>query len=156
MTKAILSAMSIRKSEPSTMKTYASLRFAGDRLEPGSVTDILGVTPRTAYRKGEVFKRVRDHEVRGRTGLWLLSSEDKVDSLDLNEHLDYLLGILFPDGSDAKLNRLHDLMRECNIEADAPCFWHGKQGVKPPVIRNDIRDRLARIPAEIWADFDTD
>lgn len=146
----------MKKSDPATMNTYASIRFSGDRLDPGLLTDIVGVAPRTAYRKGEIFKKVRGHEVRGRTGLWLICSKEKVNSLDLNEHLDYLLGLLFPDGSDAKLNRLHDLMRECNIEADAPCFWHGKHGAKPPIIRNDIRDRLARIPAEIWADFDTD
>ena len=41
-------------------------------------------------------------------------------------------------------------------EADVPCFWHGEPGARPPVIREDIRERHARIPAEIELDFDTD
>jgi uncharacterized protein DUF4279 len=146
----------MKKPEPGTLQTYASLRFSGDRLEPQRLTAILNARPEIAYRKGDVFKVSRGHEVRGRTGVWVISSKGDLPSLDLNEHLDYLLGLLFPEGSEAKLNRLHELMRECNIEADAPCFWYGEHGAKPPVIREDIRDRLARIPAEIWADFDTD
>jgi len=138
------------------MGTYAGLRFSGDRLAPESLTRILGTEPRTAYRKGDVFKIVRGHEVRGRTGLWLLSSEGRVDSLDLNDHLDYLLGLVFPDGRTDKLPKLQKLMRNFQIEADVPCFWHGEHGAEPPVVRDDIRSQFARIPAAIEEDFDTD
>ena len=150
------SATSTKKSDPGTLQTYASLRFSGDKLEPQRLTDTLNARPEVAYRKGEIFKVSRGHEVRGRTGLWAISSKGIVVSRDLNEHLDYLLEILFPEGSDAKLDQLHKLMRDGSLEADIPCFWHGEHGAKPPVIRKDIRARLARIPAEIWADFDTD
>jgi hypothetical protein len=114
------------------------------------------VAPTTAYRKGEIYKRFRGHEARGRTGLWLLSSKGRIDSLDLNDHLDYLLGIVFSDASEKRLQQLQVLLRECRLEADAPCFWYGERGAQPPVIRDDVRVRLARIPAEIEPDFDTD
>jgi hypothetical protein len=41
-----------------------------------------------------IFKRSRGHEVRGRTGMWLLSSEPKVQSTDLSDHFAYLSKVL--------------------------------------------------------------
>jgi|ERR1051325_2533005 len=150
------SATSITKSEPKTLSTFASLRFSGDQLEPPRLSDLLGALPTTAYRKGEVYKRFRGHEARGRTGLWLLSSKGQVDSLDLNDHLEYLLDAVLPDPSEERLRQIQLLMHDFGLEADASCFWHGEHGAKPPVVRDDIRARLARIPAEIETDFDTD
>src|SRR3954454_180929 len=150
------SETSTTKSEPKTLGTYAGLRFSGDRLQPSRVSDILNATPTTAYRKGEVYKRFREHEARGRTGLWLISSKSRVHSSDLNDHLDYLLEIVCPDCSDNRLAALRDLMRDDGLEADVPCFWHGEAGARPPIIRDDIRERFARIPATIETDFDTD
>ncbi len=150
------SAISTTKSEPSTLVTFASLRLSGDRLKPNRITTVLNIAPTVAYRKGEIYKRSRGHEVRGRTGLWLLSSEGRTCSSDLNEHIEYLLNTIFPDGADAKLEALREVMREDGLEVDIGCFWHGEHGARPPVIRDDIRARLARIPAEIESDFDTD
>ena len=150
------SATLSKKAESVTLITFASLRFGGDRLEPERVTDILCSSPDTAYRKGEVYKRVREHEVRGKTGLWLVSSEHRVDSLDLNDHLEYLLAIVFPNSGEDRLARLHELMREQEIEADVPCFWHGRHGSAAPRVRPDIVRRFALLPAEIEPDFDAD
>jgi hypothetical protein len=156
MTRMPQSAISTTKSEPGTLVTFASLRFSGDRLEPALLTEMLNTAPTTAYRKGEIYKRSRGREVRGRTGVWLLSSEGRVDSLDLNDHIKYLLDIIFPSGSDDRLKPLQHIVREDGVEADIGCFWHGEHGARPPVITDDIRARLARIPAEIETDFDTD
>jgi uncharacterized protein DUF4279 len=150
------SAISTTKSDPGTLKTYASLRFAGDRLEPKRITKILGRQPKTAYRKVEIYRRSRGHEARGRTGLWLLSSKGQVDSSDLNEHLAYLLEILFPPGESQILERLRNLMREDGLEADISCFWHGEHGALPPVVPATTRKAFAEIGATIETDFDTD
>ncbi|MGD9617412.1 MAG: DUF4279 domain-containing protein [Alphaproteobacteria bacterium] len=149
-------ATSTTKTEPGTLDVFASLRFFGDRLEPSRITEILDAAPTVAYRKGEIFKRVRGNEVRGRTGLWLISSEHRVEIPDLNDHLDYLLGIVFSGKRPDRLPRLQELMRADGIEADVPCFWYGEKGARPPIIREDIRERLARIPAGLELDFDTD
>ena len=136
--------------------TYASLRFMGDGLEPNWISDLLGAQPKTAYRKGEVYKHVRGHDVRGRTGLWLLSSKGALESPDLNAHLAYLLAILFPANAEELVHRLRALMRDKGIEADVSCFWHGEHGAQPPVVREDLRAAFARLPATIETDFDTD
>jgi hypothetical protein len=141
------------KSEPDGPITFASIRFRGDRLEPKRVTEILHAEPNTAYRKGEVYKRDgRGHVARGRTGVWLLSSEGRVQSSDLNDHLRYLFGILYPGGSDDRANSLRDLLRDGHIEADVSCFWYGAPG-RAPMISGDVRERLARLPARIETDF---
>ena len=150
------SAISTTKSDPGTLKTYASLRFAGDRLEPEQITKILGRRPKTAYRKGEIYRRSRGHEARGRTGLWLLSSKGQVDSGDLNDHLAYLLKLLFSPGEAQRLERLRSLMHEDGLEVDISCFWHGERGALPPVVSAATRNAFARLPATIETDFDTD
>jgi Domain of unknown function (DUF4279) len=146
-------------SGTSTMKstdasrTFASLRFRGDRLEPGDVTDILEANPTTAYRKGEVYKRSRGQEVRGRTGVWILSSKDHVRSSDLNEHLQYLLAVLFPRGSNDRVERLRALLRDGRITADVNCFWYGAPGSRVPAIPDEITTAFARLPARIEQDL---
>ena len=121
-------ATSTTSFEPETRRTFASLRFMGDRLEPGRITAILGVAPTTAYRKGETFKRSRGLEARGRTGIWILSSDGRVADRDLDHHLRYLLAVLFPGGSDATVGELRKLMHEQQITAAVSCFWYGESG----------------------------
>jgi hypothetical protein len=150
------SATFTTRSEPGTLSTFASLRFKGDRLEPSRVTAILGTAPTLAYRKGEIFKRSRGHEVRGRTGVWLLSTKGHVPDPELGRHLRYLLAVVFSGNSEEKITRLRNLMREEQIEADVNCFWYGKSGAQFPVIPEEIRTAFARLPAEIETDFDTD
>jgi len=144
-------AMSTMKTESPT--TFAAIRFMGDALEPQRITEILHTAPTTAYRKGQVYKRSRGREVRGRTGVWLLSSKGHVQSSDLNEHLSYLLRILFPIGSNDRASSLRDILRAEHLEADVPVFWHGPTGAHPPMIRDDIRAVFARLPAQIEEDF---
>jgi Domain of unknown function (DUF4279) len=145
--------MSTMKTEPESQTTFAAIRFIGDDLEPERLTEALHITPTTAYRKGEIYKRSRGREVRGRTGVWLLSSEGQVQSSDLNEHLIYLLRILFPIGSDDRASSLLNVLREEHLEADVPAFWYGTPGAHVPEIRADIRAAFARLPAQIEEDF---
>lgn len=120
------------------------------------MTEILGAAPTTAYRKGEIFKRNRGHEARGHTGVWVLSSDGHVPDPDLGGHLKYLVAVLVSGNFEERLRELHDLMREEQIEADVSCFWYGKSGAQPPVIPEDVRTVLARLPAKIEMDFHTD
>jgi hypothetical protein len=148
--------MSTTSSEPGSLRTFASLRFMGDRLEPSKVTEILGVAPTTGYRKGEIFKRSRGHEARGRTGVWILSSDGRVADPNLDAHLRYLLAIASPDGTSDKIAALQELMHEQQLAADVTCFWYGTSGSTSPVIADDVRVRFARLPAEIATDFQSD
>src|SRR5688572_22646606 len=127
------SATSTTKSKAGTLNAFAGLRFLGDSLDPRRISELLGVEPTTAYRKGEVYRRSRGHEVFGRTGLWRLSSRDHVKSGELNDHLAYLKAVIFPPGGDDLVTPLKLLMREERLTADVSCFWYGEHGAEPPV-----------------------
>jgi hypothetical protein len=150
------SVISTTKSKAGTLVTNAGLNFAGDRLEPDRITALLGVQPTIAYRKGEVYKRSRGHDARGRTGLWRLTTRRRLESTELNDHFAYLLELLFPDGSTKFVEPLRALMREFGLEADIDCFWYGEHGATPPEIPEETRAAFARIGAAIETDFQTD
>ena len=150
------SAISTTKAKARTLTTNAGINFAGDRLEPGRITALLGVQPTVAYRKGEVFNRVRGHAVCGRTGLWRLTTRRQLDSAELDEHLASLLEVLFPGGSTKFVEPLRALIREYDLEADVDCFWYGEHGATPPEIPEETGAAFAKIGATIETDFQTD
>ncbi|MVA26961.1 DUF4279 domain-containing protein [Agrobacterium vitis] len=53
-----------------------SLRLAGDDLDPGEITSLLGVAPHLAYRKGEHWKTPKGKPLIGRTGFWSFHVDD--------------------------------------------------------------------------------
>src|SRR5262249_16921752 len=97
-----------------------------------------------------------DREARGRTGLWLLSSESHVESPNLNDHLAYLLDAVFPPDDSNRLEHLRAMIDKDELEVDVSCFWYGEHGAEPPAIPDQVRSAYARIGATIEADFDTD
>jgi hypothetical protein len=115
------------------------------------------VEPTLAYRKGEIYKRTRTgHEVRGRSGMWLLSTRRRFDSLTLNDHFEELLETLYPAGSPKLIEPIRALMKRDGLEADVTCFWYGEHGATPPEIAEETRAAFAEIGATIETDFQTD
>jgi Domain of unknown function (DUF4279) len=89
----------------------------------------------------------------GRTGIWLLATDDVIKSPSLDQHLDYLISLIF---RGRRAPQLHALMAKDGITADVSCFWHGNPGEQPPAIPFRVARRLHELPAEIETDFDTD
>jgi hypothetical protein len=59
-----------------SVKAYATLRIAGDKLVPEQVTQILKVVPTTAYAKGEHYSGgPRSPDLIGRTGVWYFCTD---------------------------------------------------------------------------------
>jgi len=149
-----ISTKTVERTE--TLSAFATLRFSGDRLEPDRINAILGVEPTTAYRKGAVYRRSRGHEVRGRTGVWLLSTRRCVPGNDLADHFRHLVAVVCPEGRADHIAALRDLMAREGVEADVSCFWHGSARARAPEIPAFARDVFARLGATIETDFDTD
>jgi hypothetical protein len=135
-------------------KTYATLRFAGDGLEPTHISALLPVAPKRAHRKGESFYAgPHAGNLTGRTGIWYFDTRD-LESRDLTDHLRHIVELLYPEpGNGDRVTRLRDLMRREHATAQVSCFWFGKPGAKPPAIPEDVRAALAGLPAEIETDF---
>jgi hypothetical protein len=139
-----------------TVKAYAILRFAGDELEPSEISDILSVHATRAYRKSEkYFAGPRAGVITGRTGIWLFSTDEVVDSRDLGQHISYLVKLIFEHDADRSA-RLRQLIMDRGLNAHVSCFWHGKAGARAPEIAASAIDAFNQLPADIETDFATD
>src|SRR5271154_4379326 len=139
------------------LSTFATVRFSGDRLEPESVTAIVGTTPTLSYRKGETYRTgPSGQKAKGRTGVWYLSTRRIVTSQQLADHLDHIVNVISPSTGPDHVPALQDLMAKYGIEADISCFWYGEHGATAPLIPEEIRAAFARLGATIELDFDTD
>ena len=138
-------------------KTYATLRFAGDGLDPEHISAILPVMPKRAHRKGQVFSAgPRAGNLTGRTGIWYFDTRE-MPSHDLTDHLRAIVGLLYPEpGNSDRMNRLREVMAREQAQAHVSCFWYGRHGADPPLVPQDIRAALARLPADIETDFATE
>jgi len=144
-------------AQTETLSTFATLRFSGDRLEPESITAIIGTPPTRAYRKGETYRTGPSGQTaKGRTGVWYLSTQRAVTSQTLADHLDHLVNVISPRGGSDHVPALRDLIARDRLEADVSCFWYGTAGATPPDIPEGIRKAIERFGATIETDFDTD
>jgi len=151
-----LGTSTIASGVDGTVKTYAILSFAGEQLDPCEISSILSVAPTRAYRKGEeYFAGPRTGMVKGRTGIWLLSTDELVDSPDLDQHISYLVKLIFEDDRDRPA-RLQQLIVDRGLKAHVSCFWHGKAGAPAPKIPAFVINAFEHLPAAIETDFDTD
>src|SRR5262245_55227558 len=95
-------------------RTVAELRIYGDDLFPSKMTEQLGLSPTSYQSKGDLVG-LRSVV---RTGGWFLSSEGKVESLDLRRHLDWLLDLLLP-----RANVLRSIQGSPGIRMHVTCVW---------------------------------
>lgn len=55
-------------------RSTAALRIFGDELVPEEIGELLGCPPTHCYRKGEVKVLQSGHELKRKTGMWLLAA----------------------------------------------------------------------------------
>jgi hypothetical protein len=147
------------KSDPQdAVRTFATFRIAGDRLEPDAITKILRVIPTRAYAKGQSYSGgSRSPNLVGKTGVWYLSTDQVLASRRLDQHLGLLAWMLVPGVANIlPLTDLIHLIRRKNLKATVTCFWNGPFGTKKPSVPRSFIEMLKLIPAEIETDFDTD
>jgi hypothetical protein len=157
MSAAMCSAISTTKSE-NRSRAFATLRFAGDALDPDEISRVIKEQPTRAYRKGEKY-RTGPHgpEIVGKTGVWYFSTRRKIPSRDLIDHLEALVRLVSPFADDGKrLSQLRDIMQQENLKAHVTCFWRGPPGAGEPSIPTVVSEPLERIPADIEVDFATE
>jgi Domain of unknown function (DUF4279) len=157
MSTVMSSATSTTNSE-NTISTFATLRFAGDALDPEEISSVLKENPTHAYKKGESYRPgPRSPEITGKTGVWFLSTKRKIQSNDVVDHLNALERIISPFGDqDNRLKQIREIMNRKNIQAHVTFFWRGRPGARHPSIPSVATDTLRRLPADIEADIDTE
>jgi hypothetical protein len=137
-------------------KAFATLRFAGDDLDPSEISKILPIKPSRAHRKGEEFVAGRRAgTLRGRTGIWFLATDKLVPSDSLGDHISFLYRLLYPEPTDnRRVTKLREILEKTHSHAHVTCFWHGDPGEVVPEIPPQFRSALEPIAADIETDFD--
>src|SRR6266446_424994 len=141
-----------------TMRAFATLRFAGDALDPDEISRVVKEEPARAYRKGQIYRPgPRSPEITGKTGVWYFSTKRRIPSKDLADHLAALVRLIFPFADqDKRLRELRDIMERENLQAPVTCFWRGPSGANRPSISSVVTGALQRLPADIEVDFATE
>ena len=103
MSMANTSAISMTNSE-SPSQVFATLRFAGDELDPDEISHVVRQEPTWAYRKGQRYQPgPRSPDITSKTGVWYFSTKRNVPSKDLRDHLDALASLVFPRADAAPM-----------------------------------------------------
>ena len=154
MSLAMASGTSTTKSD-NNIRAFATLRFAGDALDPDEISRVINEKPTKAYRKGQTYRSgPHGPDVTGRTGVWYFSTRRKIPSKDLVDHLNALDRLIAPFGDqDNRLKELRDIMQRRNLQAHVTFFWRGPPGAQYPSVPSVATAVLERLPADIEPDF---
>ena len=154
MSLAMASETSTTKSENS-IRAFATLRFAGDALDPDEISRVVKEQPTKAYRKGQTYRSgPHGPDVIGRTGVWYFSTRRKIPSKNLVDHLNALDRLIAPFGDeDNRLKELRDIMERRNLQAHVTFFWRGPPGTQHPSVPSTAIAALQRLPADFEPDF---
>jgi hypothetical protein len=158
MRLAMSSGTSTTKSDNQMIRAFATLRFAGDALDPDEISRVVKEQPTKAYRKGQIYRSgPHGPDVTGRTGVWYFSTKRKTMSKDLADHFNVLERLVAPFGDQGtRLKELRDIMENRNLQAHVTFFWRGPPGVQRPSIPPIAAATLRRLPADIEPDVDTE
>ncbi len=81
----------------SPIHAFATLRVAGDLLDPRDVTTTLGIQPTFARKKDEIYSSPKSERLVAVTGVWMFDTSKIVSSNDLDDQvwlILYLLGFI--------------------------------------------------------------
>ena len=72
-------------SSESASQMFATLRFAGDALNPDEISRVVGQQPTRAYRRGQRYKPgPRSPDITGKTGVWYFSTGRELSHAQMN------------------------------------------------------------------------
>jgi hypothetical protein len=156
----------------------------GDLLDPNEITELLKIVPTMAYKKNEpYFVGKRTGTLKGKTGVWLFSTNRGIQSTNFYDHLNAVVALLALDHFEGllkeasnpkprsshikiaplpqfllrgRLKSLHALLEQKTLTASISCFWYGTPGAQPPSVHRLISSLLKLVPITIETDFDTD
>lgn len=132
---------------PSCERTYCELRIYSGGLSPEDVTRLLDLEATSVSRRGEqVATRAGRTRTTPHNG-WFLSSESRVESLDLRRHLDWLMAQLIP-----RRAMLESLGADPGVDLWVNCVWWSRQGHGGPTLSAPQLRALAELGLECGFD----
>jgi hypothetical protein len=129
------------------LETRATLLVYPKERHPDEITQLIGIEPTRCNVKGEeIINSIGRKRVTQNNG-WFLSSEGRVDSLDVRRHLDWLIAQLAP-----KVDILVEIQNIQGIKMAVVCAWYSRSGHGGPTIWPEQMEALARLNLELSFD----
>jgi hypothetical protein len=72
------------------MLIFVTLRIMGDRIDPEHISSVLQIQPSTARKTGSVRLLSSGQEIKQRCGIWAFSTRDLLDSMVLDDHIQFI------------------------------------------------------------------
>jgi hypothetical protein len=135
----------LREANPNCAKTFASLRLYGDSLEPKEVSRLLQLDPDDSAPKG-LKTTVSGKSRTAPTGRWILRTEGRIESTNLEDHIEWLVDHL----EKAGVSPIHI---EGVTAADLFCFWDSATGHGGPKFSPELLNRLAKLQLSLGLDI---
>lgn len=130
------------------LETHATLVIHPGVLSRGEITAQLQIKPTPMLAVDEVVLDVMGRPRVEPPGVWSLSSEGQVYSLDVRRHLDWLIARLEPLS-----NRLRELQTVDGLQMSVVCTWYSKYGEGGPTIWPEQMLPLAEMNLECSFDI---
>ncbi|WP_182417674.1 DUF4279 domain-containing protein [Bartonella sp. HY038] len=125
-------------------KCYVSLLIYPNDYSILDITQGMNIQPKQSFQKGDIRITSRGIKKTHQNSLWLLSSEDFVNSLDIRRHLGWLLNELKPSK-----NYLLHLQKDEKIQMYVKGIWWSKFGDGGPMIWPEHMALLAEMNLEL-------
>jgi Domain of unknown function (DUF4279) len=129
---------------PTCERCYATLCIETGENDASFVSAHLDIQPTSVQIRGECAATgpARINAL----NMWFLSSDGRVDSKDLRNHLDWLFDRIGPNKSQLKS------LREMGCELRISCYWLSKEGEGGPTFSVSQTKKLAELEIEVWLD----
>ena len=145
-----MSGLSVLDENPNCEATHATFRLSGDKLHPEEVERALGLRGDFGAAKNEMrpVGPVAKRMVRQPTGVWYVTTKDKLASTSIERHLVYLL-----DQIEPVREKLVQLVDQRSVTADFYCYWVSATGQGGPALGAETLGRIAGLSAELGFEF---
>jgi len=124
---------------------FATFILRGKGLNPQEVTDNLGINPTKSFKRGEW----RTSTEKWTRNYWSLTSQEKVQSDDLSNHIEWVIEQFEP-----VLPKLNEILSNKDVQGEISCFWilpAGHDGLSlNPVLLRKIADLKLILKLDIY------
>lgn len=121
-------------------RVHVAFVISAKKLNPDTITDLVGVEPDSTATFGEHLKDYKGNDLPDlhEQGFWKISSRKNINSKDVNEHFRYILDILLPFSQELIIQ-----VNEINGESGFDVLWESSYlyaGTGPILSKDTIND----------------
>jgi hypothetical protein len=126
---------------------HASFRIIRDDLNPAKVSELLGLSYDFSTEKGRAIEGRPNRKHPATTGIWSITSKNRIHSLQLEDHVQYLLDRL--GNCEQALRQL----KKQDSTISVWCAWFSALSSDGPVFSPACLERVAAFSADFEFDY---